>query len=181
MEKLLLAIPNRYTGCNRCTYACSAVKEGMFIPSKARITINNFAHEGYSVPSICFQCPNADCMKACPEDAIIKNERGVIAIDINKCTRCGDCVSACQYGMIEQYDSGMPYKCDLCGGSPACVGECNFGALVFKEADKVSIKLRSQQMKQRTKEGRSDQKRRNLASAILKEAVRVPRTANYMG
>lgn len=37
MEKLLLAIPNRCTGCNRCAYACSAVKEGMFIPSKARI------------------------------------------------------------------------------------------------------------------------------------------------
>ena len=49
--------------------------------------------------------------------------------------------------MIEQYDSGMPYKCDLCGGSPACVGECNFGALVFKESDTVSKKLQGQQMK----------------------------------
>ncbi|MCP4022081.1 MAG: 4Fe-4S dicluster domain-containing protein [Desulfobacteraceae bacterium] len=181
MEKLLLAIPNRCTGCNRCTYACAAVKEGMFIPSKARIKINNFAHEGYSVPSVCFQCPNADCMKACPEDAIIKNERGVIAININKCTRCGECISACQYGMIEQYESGVPYKCDLCGGSPACVGECNFGALVFKEADKVSRKLRSQQMKQRQTDGSPDQKRHKLAAVILKEAVRVPRTANYMG
>ena len=74
MEKLLLAIPNRCTGCNRCTYVCSALKEGMFIPSKARIKINNFAHQGYSVPSICFQCSGADCMKACPEGAIIKNE-----------------------------------------------------------------------------------------------------------
>jgi len=83
--------------------------------------------------------------------------------------------------MIEQYDSGVPYKCDLCGGSPACVGECNFGALVFKEADKVSRKLRSQQMKQRQTDGRPDQKRRKLAAVILKEAVRVPRTANYMG
>ncbi len=100
----------------------------MFIPSKARIKINNFAHEGYSVPSVCFQCPNADCMKACPEGAIIKNERGVVAINISKCTKCGECVAACQYGMIEQYESGMPYKCDLCGGSPACVSECNFGA-----------------------------------------------------
>ena len=83
--------------------------------------------------------------------------------------------------MMEQYDSGIPYKCDLCGGSPACVGECNFGALLFKEADKVSKRLRGSQMKQRSKEGRPDQKRRGLATAILNEAVRVPRTANYMG
>jgi len=153
----------------------------MFIPSKARIQINNFAHNGYSVASVCFQCTNADCMKACPEGAIIKNDRGVIVININKCNQCGECVSACPYGMIEQYDSGVPYKCDLCGGSPVCVSECNFGALVFKEADKVSRKLRGQQMKQRQTEGKPAEKRHKLASAILKEAVRVPHTANYMG
>jgi Fe-S-cluster-containing dehydrogenase component len=120
-------------------------------------------------------------MAACPEGAIIKNDRGVIAIDIKKCTRCGECVPACPYGMIEQYESGIPFKCDLCGGTPACVGECNFGALVFKEVDKISRKLRSQQMKQRHTEGRPDQKRRHLAENLLNEAVRVPRTTNYMG
>ena len=77
MEKHLLAIPNRCTGCNRCTYVCAAVKEGMFTPSRARLKINNFPLEGYSVPSICFQCPKPDCLEACPEEAIYKNERGV--------------------------------------------------------------------------------------------------------
>ncbi len=180
MEKLLLAIPNRCTGCNRCTYACSAVKEGMFIPSKARIKINNFAHEGYSVPSVCFQCPNADCMKACPEGAIIKNERGVVAINISKCTKCGECVAACQYGMIEQYESGMPYKCDLCGGSrPVSVNVIS--APGVQVTGQNFENLRGQQMKQRQPNGQPDQKRRELANAILKAAVRVPRTANYMG
>jgi len=181
MEKLLLVIPNNCTGCNRCSYVCSAVNEGMFIPSKARIKINNFPHEGYSVPSICFQCSKADCMKACPEDAITKNERDVIAIDINECTKCGECVTACPYGMMEQYESGIPYKCDLCNGNPACVAECNFNALIFKKSDKVMRKLRGTQMKQRQEQGRPDQKRRELAQNILKDAVRVPQTANYMG
>ncbi len=181
MEKLLLAIPNKCTGCNRCSYVCSALKEGMFIPSKARIKVNNFPQEGYSVPSICFQCPGAECMKACPENAIIKNERGIIAININKCKKCGDCVNACPYGMMEQYDSGIPYKCDLCGGSPACVGECNFGALVFKEADALSKKQRAQQMKQRSSDGTPSAKRHNLAATILEQAVRVPRTSGYLG
>ncbi len=181
MDKQQLAIPNRCTGCNRCTYACSATKEGMFMPSKARIRINNFPFQGYSVPSICFQCPKADCLASCKVEAIFKNERGVIVVDVSKCDGCGDCVAACTYGMIEQYGSGKAFKCDLCGGTPACVGECQFDALVFREPDKISLKLRGVQMKQRITEGSSEEKRYRLAQNILNVAVRVPRTAGYMG
>ena len=181
MEKHLLAIPNLCTGCNRCVYACSAVKEGMFMPSKARIVVSNFPLEGYSVPNICFQCANAECLKACPEEAIFRNERGIVVVDAGKCTGCGECVSACPYGMIEQYASGKAYKCDLCGGSPACVAECHFGALVFKEPDKIALTLRVGQMKHRIKEGSSEDKRLALADKVLEDAVRVPRTAAYMG
>ena len=181
MEKHLLTIPNRCTGCNRCAYVCSAVKEGMFMPSKARLKINNFPLQGYSVPSICFQCPNPDCLNACPEEAIFKNERGVVVVDARKCDGCGDCVTACPYGMIEQYGSGKAFKCDLCGGDPACVTECHFGALAFKEPDKIARKLRAAQMKQRIAEGTADSKRHQLALNILNEAVRIPRTTNYMG
>ena len=181
MEKHLLAIPNRCTGCNRCTYACSAVKEGMFMPSKARLSINNFPLEGYTVPSICFQCPQPDCMKACEAGAIFINERGIVVIEGGKCTGCGDCIDACPYGMIEQYTSKIAYKCDLCGGDPVCVSECHYGALVFKAPDTVSRKLRGQQMKQRIKEGSAADKRLTLAKNILKDAVRVPRTTGYMG
>ncbi len=181
MEKHLLAIPNRCTGCNRCVYACSAVKEGMFMPSKARLKVTNFPIEGYSVPNICFQCPKPDCLSACPEKAIFKNERGVVVVDVRKCDGCGDCVGACPYGMIEQYGSGKAYKCDLCGGNPACVSECHFGALVFKQADKIALKLRAAQMKHRSKEGSAEAKRYRLAAEVSKTAVRVPRTAGYMG
>lgn len=181
MEKHLLAIPNRCTGCNRCTYACSAVKEGLFMPSKARIKINNFPLQGYSVPNICFQCPKPDCMEACPVEAIFKNDRGVVVVDAGKCEGCGDCVEACPYGMIEQYVSGKAYKCDLCGGTPACANECEYGALVFKEPDKVSRKLRNQQMKQRISQGTPEEKRIRLAEKIMGTTVRVPRTAGYMG
>jgi formate dehydrogenase iron-sulfur subunit len=120
-------------------------------------------------------------LEACPEEAIFKNERGVVVVDARKCNGCGDCVSACQYGMIEQYGSGKAYKCDLCGGTPACVAECQYGALVFKEPDKISRKLRGTQMKQRNREGTPEEKRQKLAMNILKEAVRIPRTAGYMG
>jgi carbon-monoxide dehydrogenase iron sulfur subunit len=181
MEKHLLVIPNRCTGCNRCTYACSAAKEGMFMPSKARLKINNFPLQGYSVPSVCFQCPKPDCLEACPEKAIFKNERGVVVVDAGKCDGCGDCVSACLYGMIEQYGSGQAFKCDLCGGSPACVAECQYGALLFTAPDSIARKLRGLQMKQRTTQGAPEAKRHALALNILQGATRMPRTAHYMG
>ena len=181
MEKHLLAIPNRCTGCNRCTYACSAVKEGMFMPSKARIKINNFALQGYSVPSVCFQCPKPDCLQSCPEKAISKSKRGVVVVDAGKCNSCGECVAACPYGMIEQYGSGKAFKCDLCGGTPACVAECHYGALVFKAPDAISRKLRATQMKQRIDTGSPEEKRHQLAVNILDSTVRIPRTAGYLG
>ena len=83
--------------------------------------------------------------------------------------------------MIEQYESGKAYKCDLCGGNPACVAECNFDALVFKVPDKILHKLLAAQMKQCITEGSPDDKCHTFAVNILKKAVRVPRTAGYMG
>jgi Fe-S-cluster-containing dehydrogenase component len=83
--------------------------------------------------------------------------------------------------MIEQYGSGKAYKCDLCGGNPACVAECHYGALVFKEADKIERKQRGIQMKQRITEGAPEDKRYQLALNLLEGAVRIPRTPGYMG
>ena len=127
MEKHLLVIHNRCTGCNRCAYACSAAKEGMFMPSKARLKINNFPLQGYSVPSVCFQCPKPDCLEACPEQAIYKREDGIVVMDYDRCTGCGTCVDECPYEAIT-YDMsrGIAQKCNLChhrvdkGLLPAC-------------------------------------------------------------
>jgi Fe-S-cluster-containing dehydrogenase component len=181
MQKQLLVIPNRCSGCNRCTYACSASKEGVFMPAKARLQVTNFALEGYSVPSVCFHCPRPDCLGACPVEAIVKNARGVVAVDAAKCDGCGACVAACPYGMIQQHSSGKAFKCDLCGGAPACAAECDYGALVFRKPDKVARRLRGQQMKQRSEKGSPADKRHALATNVLKVAVRVPRTSGYLG
>ena len=153
----------------------------MFQPSKARLRISNFSRQGYSFPHICFHCKNADCMQACPQGAIVVNERDIVVIDAKRCDGCGDCVQACPYGMIEQYASGVAYKCDLCGGNPACVDECHFGALVFKQPDKITRKLRAEQMKQRTSEGTPAEKRHTIAENIYNQSERIPRTLHYMG
>ncbi len=167
MGKILCALPDLCTGCNRCVYICSAVKEGQFYPSRSRIQINNFSLNGYSVPSICFQCPRPECLEACPVQAISKDEAGVVTVDTETCDGCGMCVDACPYGMIEIDDTGNAYKCDLCGGDPACVKECFPGALVFREEDKSLRKSRGLQMKQRSRSGSSKEKRHHLGLNIM--------------
>lgn len=167
MEKILYASPDLCTGCNRCIYVCSAVKEGKFYPTKSRIQINNFTLNGYSVPSVCFQCPKPECLEACPEEAIYKNENEVVLVDREKCNSCGDCVTACPYGMIEQDAEELAYKCDYCSGDPACVKECAPGAIVFQAEDKQLRKLRGLQMKQRTESPRPDEKRHQLGLNLM--------------
>lgn len=167
MKKELFADPEKCTGCGRCSYVCSAVKTGSFAPGSARIQINNFPHRGFSVPSICFQCPGAPCQKSCPAEAIYRDENDVVQIDAEKCTACGECVSACPYGMIGQDQAQPAYKCDLCGGDPACVKECFPAALSFQEKTPELLKLKGAQMKQRSTEGCPAEKRNRLGKALL--------------
>ncbi|NOY14128.1 MAG: 4Fe-4S dicluster domain-containing protein [Deltaproteobacteria bacterium] len=167
MNKMLFADPDKCTGCNRCTYVCSAVKTGQFAPSRAHIQINNFPHKGFAAPSICFQCPGAPCHKACPANAISRNADDVVVVDAEKCTACGNCVTACPYGMIEQNEQKVAYKCDCCDGDPACVKECFSGALVFQEKTPALVKIKGLQMKQRATEGLPAEKRHQLGKALL--------------
>jgi len=167
IEKVLYATPALCTGCNRCVYVCSAVKEKKFIPSKSRIHINNFPEKGYSVPSICFQCSKPDCLAACPERAIYKNESERVLVDSEKCNGCGDCMDACPYGVIEVKNGGVAIKCDGCNGDPACVKECYPGALVYQAPEKEMRKARGLQMKQRTELGLPHKKRYQLGVNIL--------------
>jgi Na+-translocating ferredoxin:NAD+ oxidoreductase subunit B len=42
-----------------------------------------------------------DCEVSCTFDAIAMNDNGLPAVDIEKCTACGDCVNACPRGLFE--------------------------------------------------------------------------------
>lgn len=170
MSKEIFADPDKCTGCNRCGYVCSAVKTGAFNPAVSRIKINNYPHRGYSVPSLCFHCPGAACQKACPVGAISRSEENVVTVDAALCTSCGSCVTACPYGMIELCDGETARKCDYCDGDPACVKECYAEALVFTEKTPDLTKIKGTQMKQRSTEGLPEEKRNNLAHALVKIA-----------
>jgi len=170
MNKQLFANPDLCTGCNRCTYACSAAKEGQFAPTRARIRINNFPLHGYSVPSLCFQCPKAGCLEACPTQALRRDDSGVVLVDAASCNGCGACVEGCTYGMIELDSRGVAFKCDTCGGDPACAKACQAGALAFEPANADWIQRKGAQMKTRTKTGSPADRRQAMAKRLLKIA-----------
>ena len=76
-------------------------------------------------------CEGHPCIAACPVAAITESE-GMVLIDAEACIGCSACVRVCPYGAIRM-DDGVAWKCDLCGGDPACVKECVTEALKRRE------------------------------------------------
>lgn len=126
------------TGCRLCELVCSAYHWGEFAPSRARIRVKNVPLEGRSEVMACFSCPKAPCIEACPREAISRaGPRQPLAVDMAKCDGCGGqpaCVPACPYGAM--YFDRVTVKalaCDLCGGDPQCVQYCYSHAVRLAE------------------------------------------------
>ncbi len=92
---------------------------------------------------MCQHCRKVPCAKACKEGAITKDPlTGVVLVDREKCTGCGECVEKCPYKVI-QFDEqgGYAHKCNLCygrithGQDPVCVESCLTSALSFGEKE----------------------------------------------
>ncbi|NQU16306.1 MAG: 4Fe-4S dicluster domain-containing protein [Desulfobacteraceae bacterium] len=138
MPTQLKIFPEKCSGCKSCEIICSLMNEGEFNPSKSRITTLIFREDAYPLPynfpSTCKQCADAPCIRACPVTAIsrAKDKTKVIKIDEGLCITCGRCVEACPFGaMFFDGERNVPFKCELCGGEPACVSICSTGAIVF--------------------------------------------------
>ena len=81
-------------GCQLCAQICSAMHEGVFNPSKARIFIETYYDKGMSLryrDDFCIGC--GKCAKSCPQNAIFVAE--TIIVKQENCTGCGNCVEAC--------------------------------------------------------------------------------------
>ncbi len=126
--------PELCTGCRMCEMECSFAHEQRFGTHIARVRVVKLEDVGIDYPVICQQCAKANCIAACPEGALSKTDVGTIAVDQQKCTRCGACVTACPFGAMNAHpDTGWPISCDLCGGEPSCVAGCPTGAISIVE------------------------------------------------
>ena len=134
------------TGCRACELACSFVSEGVFQPSRSRVTVVKYDEQGIDIPLGCMHCENAPCVSACPVSAIsTDSETGAVLLDNNVCIGCKLCITVCPFGAIGYKDrEGILYKCDLCSGEPECVNWCFTGALKYVEefSDVTSVRRR---------------------------------------
>ena len=117
-------------GCQMCAQACSALHEGEYIPSKARIAIASYyANGGKELKyqeNFCILCGR--CAKKCPNGAIKLEEK--LIVDAAVCVGCGACAEECPKKVIQIRD-GKSVTCDTCDGNPACVSMCPHGALKY--------------------------------------------------
>ncbi len=139
----------RCTGCKSCEAACK--QTNALGPNSYRNRVMWFDEQQQddrgSLPRLdfltvtCQQCERPACLRACPvyPKAIAKDPvTGVVSVNENRCTGCGECALACPYGAIgynaEQHHA---VKCDLCAErrardlGPACAMVCPTRAITF--------------------------------------------------
>jgi anaerobic carbon-monoxide dehydrogenase iron sulfur subunit len=144
VTKILTVNPDKCVYCRTCELVCSLENDGECNPKKARIRIVGFDEQGFWTPTICFQCREAYCVRACPSAAIKRNEEtGALVIDEDRCVGCRMCTMVCPFGQISLAKNlGRAVKCELCGGDPMCVKFCPTGALQFEVLDSFQAEKR---------------------------------------
>ncbi|MGD8350398.1 MAG: molybdopterin-dependent oxidoreductase, partial [Gammaproteobacteria bacterium] len=149
--RLVLMIDlERCTGCKSCEAACK--QTNALGPNSYRNRVIWFDEQQQPggddtaarldfLTVTCQQCERPACLRACPvfPKVISRDpETGVVAIDENRCTGCGECALSCPYGAIG-YNAERHHavKCDLCaerradGLGPACALVCPTRAISY--------------------------------------------------
>ncbi|UCE90743.1 MAG: 4Fe-4S dicluster domain-containing protein [Methanobacteriota archaeon] len=140
MPKMLVPYPDKCTGCRFCEMACSLFHEGKINHADARLQV----HKGdvkTDFPVVCTNCVACGeecCVNACPTEAISVVD-GIVKVDEDECTACGECVEACPFGVMRMEETA--FKCDLCGGDPTCVKFCPMGAIKYEEPNEAQYNV----------------------------------------
>ncbi|MBE6016792.1 MAG: 4Fe-4S dicluster domain-containing protein [Lachnospiraceae bacterium] len=120
------------SGCLACVVACTdhhyAETENDAVSGRIYKTVTEPSGYTRYVTESCRHCENAPCIDACPVNAI-SEEGGWVLVDRDICIGCQMCSQACPFDIPRFRSDGKMFKCDGCGGDPACVKICPNGAL----------------------------------------------------
>jgi Fe-S-cluster-containing dehydrogenase component len=154
----ILVDVERCLGCGVCVTACKQENDLPphidDVPGKMGTSWNQVLaiSEGkypnfweYTFPVHCMHCKNPPCIPSCPQEAINKNDNGIVLISEDKCDACENetdklrkCENACPYHAIQfNPEKGVAQACTLCahrvdaGVEPACVRACIGRCMTF--------------------------------------------------
>ena len=106
----------------------------MWFDEQQMLACEDSLHQLTFLTVTCQQCERPACLRACPVNpkVISKDpDTGVVSIDTERCTGCGECALACPYGAIGyNAEAHHAVKCDLCaprrarGEGSACAAVC---------------------------------------------------------
>ncbi len=135
MVKVLVPVPERCSGCGLCEMVCTITHGHGLAPTRSNLRLEKRCID-LDLVVVCSHGEGCEleCIEACPADAIKVGSTGAVLIDYNDCIACGSCGRACPFHVIWSDDGEKAWKCDLCGGDPACVRYCKLEALEYREA-----------------------------------------------
>jgi Fe-S-cluster-containing dehydrogenase component len=137
-------------GCRTCEVACKQenhAPDGIQLISVTeagpRATEGRPAFS-YRV-NLCRHCDDPPCVVACPVEAIIRREDGLVLLQTEDCTGCSLCLAACPYqAIVFDEREGRVFKCNLCahrvdqGLIPACADNvCEAHCIYFGPKDRL--------------------------------------------
>ena len=132
------------SGCRKCEIACSYFHENCIWPEASRVRVFMLV-PGLEFPHFCAQCQDYPCVESCPVKALsVDRKTAAVLVDEEKCTTCGDCISACP-GRIPHMHPKKNHIliCDLCKGNPQCVKVCQEGGWnVLKKISRRDIEYK---------------------------------------
>jgi len=140
-RKFISVDPGKCTGCGICEYACTLEKEEAPNPLKSRIRVIRMTPL-FNFALACRFCEEAECVKACPEKALVQSEKtGILMVKEKQCKGCDWCIQACPHGGIVLHpDTGIVIACDQCSGEPKCIEACPEEALELVSSDEAAEK-----------------------------------------